>query len=215
MKNLIMKELRLNVKAPVFLLSLLGAMMLIPNYPLIVGISYSVFQVFIYMQFVRENFSQEFSAVLPVKRSDIVRATVFVIALLQMMTVTVAAICAVGAKFLWPDGNIVGLDPNFTFFGVSFLCLATFNAVFIPKFFKTGYKYGAPLVLGLVAFIAAYGVCETLVQAIPVLREALDSYDVETLWARLTVFGCGIAAYMLSAVISTNCSVKKFENVNL
>lgn len=215
MKNLVLKELKLNVKAPVYLLSLLGTMMLIPNYPLIVGIGYCVFQIFIYMQFVRENLSQEFSAVLPVKRSDIVRSTVCVIALLQMMTLTVAVVCAVIAKFVFPEGNIVGLDPNFTFFGVSLLCLSAFNAVFMPKFFKTGYKYGLPIVLGLLCFVLTYGVCETLVQAIPALRNALDSYNTETVWARLTVLGVGIVTYLLTFLIATKVSVKKFEHVNL
>lgn len=215
MKNLVLKEFRLNVKFPVYLLSLLGSMMLIPDYPLIVGIGYCVFQVFIYMQYVRENLSQEFSTMLPVKRADIVRATTCVICLLQMLTVTVAALCAVVTRFVHPQGNVVGLDPNFTFFGVSLLCLATFNAVFLPKYFKTGYKYGLPILLGLIAFLVTYGVAETLVQVIPALTSSLDSYKSETTWARLTVLAVGIIVYVLTNLLATKISIKKFECVNL
>lgn len=215
MKNLILKELRLNVKWPLYVMSLVGAMMAIPNYLIIVAFGYCIFQVFIYMQYVRENHSQEFSTVLPVKRSDIVRSTVCIICLLQMLTVTVAVLFAIVARFVFPEGNVVGLDPNFTFFGVGFLCLAVFNAVFLPKFFKTGYKFGVPILLGLLCFMLTYGVAETLVQTIPTLTNALDSYNTDTIWARLVILCVGIITYVLTILLATKVSVKKFEHVNL
>ena len=215
MKNLVMKELKLNVKWPLYVMSLVGAMMAIPNYPLIVAFGYCVLQAFIYMQYVRENLSQEFSAVLPVKRADIVRSTVCVICMLQMLTTIVSILFAVPAKFVNPQGNIVGLDPNFAFFGVAFLCLAAFNAVFLPKFFTTGYKFGVPILLGLLCFLLTYGVAETLVQTIPTLTDALDSYSTETIWVRLAVLIVGIITYVLTTWLATKVSIKKFERVNL
>ena len=215
MKNLVLKELKLNVKWPLYIMCLIGGVMAIPNYPIIVAIGYCAFQVFIYMQYVRENHSQEFSAVLPVKRSDIVLSTIFVIVLLQMLTLVVSVLFAIVARFVFPEGNTVGFDPNFAFFGVALASLAAFNAVFMPGFFKTGYKYGAPILLGLLCLAVVYGVCETLVQVIPVLRDAFDTYNTDTLWARLTVLGVGIIIYTVSLLFATKASIKNFEHVNL
>ena len=222
MKQLYLKEMKLNVRWPIYILSLLGVVTMIPNYLIIVGIGYSVFQVLIYLQFVRENRSQEFSAILPVKRNDIVTSTTFIVVTLQMMTTLIAAIGAAVVRIVfeigdeaYSNGNIVGLDANLTFFGVSLLCLAVFNLVFIPKFFKNVYKYGVPILLGLLAFCAVYVVCELTIQFVPTLKNALDTYSASTLWARLVVLAVGAIAYVLSTFAANRLAQKKFEKVSL
>lgn len=216
MIKLFKKELRLNMPPALFLLSLLGAMVIIPNYPYIVGIGYSIMHVMLYFQFINENRSQEFSATLPIKRADIVSATTLVIMLCQMANLSVAAICAYPSKLINPNGfNYVGLDSNLTFFGVALICLGLFNLVVIPRYFKTGYKYGVTLILGLIAFLVAYGVFELLIQLIPQLTAALDGYDGAYLWARLTVFALGVIIYPLSTFAANKLAIKKFEKVNL
>lgn len=178
MLKLFRKELSLNMPKPLYLFALLGAMTLIPNYPYIVGIGYSIMHIMIYFQFVNENRSQEFSAMLPIKRSDIVSSTTLVVTLCQMLNVAVAAICAYPSKLINPNGgNFVGLDCNFTFFGVALICLGIFNMIVIPRYFKTGYKFGVTLILGLIAFVLTYGAFEIFVQAIPTLTKSLDGYD--------------------------------------
>lgn len=216
MLKLFKKELRLNMPKPVYLFALMGAMMLIPNYPYIVGIGYSIMHIMIYLQFVNENRSQEFSATLPIKRTDIVSSTTLVMVLCQMLNFIVAVICAYPSILINPHKfNYVGLDCNFAFFGVALICLGVFNLVVIPRYFKTGYKYGFTLILGLIAFVLTYGVFETLVQAIPPLTKALDSYDKSYLWARLTVLALGIIIYPLFTYTANQIAIKKFEKVNL
>lgn len=201
---------------PLYLFALLGAMVIIPNYPYIVGIGYSIMHIMLYFQFVNENRSQEFSAMLPIKRSDIVSSTTLVIVLCQMINLLVAAIFAYPSILINPNGcNFVGLDCNLTFFGVSLICLGVYNLVVIPRYFKTGYKYGFTLIIGLIAFVLAYLVFELSIQLIPTLTKALDSYDVAYLWARLTVFALGVIIYPLSTFAANKIAVKKFEKVNL
>lgn len=216
MLKLFKKELRLNMPKPLYLFALLGAMVIIPNYPYIVGIGYSIMHIMLYFQFVNENRSQEFSAMLPIKRSDIVSSTTLVIVLCQMLNALVATIFAYPSILINPNGcNFVGLDCNLTFFGVALICLGIYNLVVIPCYFKTGYKYGFTLILGLIAFIATYVVLELLVQLIPSLTQALDGYDTSYLWARLTVFISGVIIYPLTTFIANKIAIKKFEKVNL
>lgn len=222
MKQLYIKEFKLNVKLPVYLLSLLGLMVMIPNYPVFVGVGYSVFQVFIYMQYMRENRSQEFSATLPVKRNDIVSSTTLIIVTLQMMNLTIAAIGSVIVRLIYAsgdltysDGNIVGIIPNFAFFGLTLLCLAVFNLIFITGFFKTGYKYGVPIIIGALTFIGMFIILDAIEQLIPALNNALDTYATKTLWARLVVLAVGIAAYCGCTFAANRIAQKRFEKVSL
>lgn len=216
MLKLFKKELRLNMPKPLYLFALLGAMVLIPNYPYIVGIGYSIMHIMLYFQFVNENRSQEFSAMLPIKRADIVSSTTLVMVMCQMLNLAVAAACAYPSMLInLNSGNYVGLDCNLTFFGVALICLAMFNLVVIPRYFKTGYKYGLTLVLGLITFVLTYSVFEALVQAIPALTNSLDGYDGSYLWARLTVFAMGVIIYPLFTCIANKIATKKFEKVNL
>ena len=216
MLKLLKKELRLNMPKPLYLFALLGSMVLIPNYPYIVGIGYSIMHIMLYFQFINENRSQEFSAMLPIKRADIVSSTTLVIVLCQMINLAVASVCAYPSILINPNhSNFVGLDCNLTFFGVALICLGVFNFIVIPRYFKTGYKYGVTLILGLITFVLTYGVFEAFVQAIPALTKSLDGYDSTYLWARLTVFLIGVIIYPLFTFIANKIAIKKFEKVNL
>ena len=216
MIKLFKKDLKLNMHPALYLFALLGAMILIPNYPYIVGIGYTIMHVMVYLQFVNENRSQEFSATLPIKRSDIVSSTTAVFAVCQLSNVAVAAICAYPSALINPnDGNFVGLDANLTFFGVALACLGLFNLVVIPRYFKSGYKYGATLVIGLLSFVALYLACEVPIQAIPALSKSLDGYDAAYVWARLTVLLAGVIMYCVLTYLANRIATKKFERVNL
>ena len=216
MLKLFKKELRLNMPPALYLFALLGGMVLIPNYPYIVGIGYSIMHVMIYFQFVNENRSQEFSAILPVKRTDIVNSTTLVIVLCQLINIAVAAVCAYPSKLINPfKTNLIGLDCNLTFFGVALIALGAFNLVTITRYFKTGYKYGITLILGLLTFIATYSIFELLIQVIPDLTNALDGYNVNYLWARLTVLFSGIILYSAMTFAADKIAAKRFQKVNL
>ena len=94
MIKLLNKDLKLNMPKPLYLFALLGAMIIIPNYPYIVGTGYTIMHIMLYLQFSNENRSQEFSAMLPIRRHDIVSSTTAVFALCQLMNLAGSAACA-------------------------------------------------------------------------------------------------------------------------
>ena len=149
---------------------------------------------------------------LPVKRSDVVTSSTLVIVLFQTLTVLLTICLLPLAKTLYPNGNIVGMDANFTFVGVALICLATFNATFIPNYFKTGYKYGMPLLWGLIAFVLTYAVCEVFVQ---VFAHLFEGYSLQTIAVRLVVLFVGIAIYTLTTLFANKRAIEKFKRVNL
>lgn len=216
MLKLLKMELRLNIHPLLYFFSLCGAMVMIPSYPYIIAIWYSVLQLFIYLQSINETRAREFSANLPIKRADIVSVTTLVIVMFQLLNYFVAAIFAYPSILINPNHtNYAGLDCNFTFFGVALMSLAMFNLAFIPSHFKSGYKIYLPMLWGLLAFLGTYALSETVIQTIPVLKEVLDGNESKHLWARLTVFAIGVILYPISTLLANKIAIKKFEKVNL
>lgn len=216
MLKLLLKELKLNVKLPLYLFTLLAAMMLIPSYPIIVGAGYTIMQVFVYLQLCAANKSMEFTAVLPVKRRDIVASTTVVIVFFQALFTAVSLLLLPVAKLLHvADGNIVGIDGNFTYVAMALVCFGLFNLAFLPKFFSTGYKYGPALLTGTVFFVVGYLVMETIVQAVPTVKAIFDGYNEQYLWARAAAAVVALGAYVGLTFAANNIAVKEFEKVNL
>lgn len=215
MWKLFKKELTLNVPPLFFAFALFGTMVLIPNYTYIVASGYVVLQIFNYLMIANQNLSIQFTSMLPTKRNDAVAATSLVVVLFELLNIAVVALCLFPAKLIHPEGNVVGLDANLTLLGVSLLCFATFNLVFLPKYFKTSYKIGFPVLWGLFAFLGVYAVCETLIQVFPSVTVALDSYNPQYIWERAAVLATGFVLYCILTFVAVKIACKKFEKVNL
>lgn len=216
MKAFLHKEWNLAVPKPVLLFPLLGIMTVIPNYPVFVGFFYGVVAIFVLFSVQKENRDLEFSLLLPVSRRSIVKAKFFVVGTLQWLTIAFAVIGAVLADTLVsPAGNLVGIDPNLAFFGIAFLALGVFNAVFLPWFFRTGYKLGLPLTMAAACFVLCYGAFETVVNLVPALRASLDTLDPARFGVQAVVLAVGLAFYVVSFLLSYRAAARRFEAANL
>lgn len=215
MLKLLKKELTLNVQLPVYLFTLLTVMLLIPHYPAIVGVGYTIMQVSTYLRICQANQSMEFSTMLPVRRKDIVTSTTLVIAYFHLLNIAITLLLLIPYRMVYPQGTVVGIDGNLTFVAMCLVCFGLFNLVFIPGYFKTGYKFGFPLLWATIAFVLGYGVMETLVQAIPALRNTLDGLDPDYIWLRAVVFVVAALFYIFATYIANTCAAKRFEKVNL
>ena len=95
MKNLMRKELVLAMHPASVLFLLLSAMLLIPNYPYYVMCFYTCLGTFFICLTGRENRDIEFTALLPVRKTDLVRARVFTVMLMQLAQLVIAVPFAV------------------------------------------------------------------------------------------------------------------------
>lgn len=216
MKKLLKKEIRLTIYPASYLFALLGALLLIPQYPYVVSIIYTVFSVFLTFNLARENNDHEFTAMLPVPRKQIVATKHMTVLYLELVQLLVAIPCAlVSSLVLWKDGNLVGMDANFAFFGLALIYYAVFNYIFLTRYFKTGYKTGIPILLATGAFALTVVVCETLIAFVPALKAALDSLDPSTFVFQIPLLVVGIAILIGSTWLSYKKSVRNFEKVSL
>ncbi len=212
MKNLLYKEFHLVINPLFFFVLLFGALLLIPEWTYFIAVMY-IFWITIPNVFSIGKAQNDigFSAMLPVRRSDIVKSRVLSIIILEVLQILAAAVFAVINLAIYPKGNFL-LDTNATFIGCVFIMYAIFNIVYFPMFYMTAYKIGMPVIAAVAAaMLFALGV-ELLMIFVPALK-FLDGK--ENIIAQLPVLAGGIIIFVLLNIAALKMSVKRFENINL
>lgn len=214
-KTLVYKEARLVVPPTYLLVAALTLFNLIPHYPMIIGVSYFMFALFMAFSEAKANKDHEFTISLPVSRTHVVLAKHLTVVGLELVQLAALALVAVGAAMITPEGNITSMDGNYAFFGFVLISLGLFNVVFLPVYFTTGHKIGRAGVLAAIAFFVSYGVLELLVTLVPGARETLDTLDPADAGPQLLVLGVGALIFVGLTALSYRVSARRFNRVNL
>lgn len=216
MKHLLYKELRLAKHPTMFLFLLFSAMLLIPSYPYYVAFIYTCLSVFFVFLQGRENNDLSFTALLPVRKRDIVRARCLLVVLMQLAQVLVSLPCAiVGARINPLGGNAAGIEANAAFFGLVLVMYALFNLLFLPAFYRTGYRVGRAFLFAGAAVLVYIVAAELLVQCVPALKASLDTFDPATRETRLFVLLLGAGLYAAGSLLACRLSERRFARVDL
>lgn len=216
MKHLLYKELRLAKHPTMFLFLLFSAMLLIPSYPYYVAFIYTCLSVFFVFLQGRENNDLSFTALLPVRKRDIVRARCLLVVLMQLAQVLVSLPCAiVGARINPLGGNAAGIEANAAFFGLVLVMYALFNLLFLPAFYRTGYRVGRAFLFAGAAVLVYIVAAELLVQCVPALKASLDTFDPATRGTRLLVLLLGAGLYAAGSLLACRLSERRFARVDL
>ncbi|MDD3957762.1 MAG: ABC-2 transporter permease, partial [Candidatus Izemoplasmatales bacterium] len=163
MKNLLYKEFKLASHPTTYIFLSFSLMFLIPNYPSYIQFLYICMSIFFIFLNGRINQDVFYTVSLPIRKSDVVKARVLMIAIIQLFQVIIAIPIALLSIRMYPEGNLAGIDPNVAFFGFVFIVFSAFNIGFLPLFYRTGYKTGIPFLVGGIASILAYVCLEMLV----------------------------------------------------
>jgi hypothetical protein len=216
MKNLIYKELKLVLDPKIYIFSLLSGLIMIPNYPYMVGIAYFFLAVQIIFSTMKANKDLEFTALMPISRGSIVKSKYFTVIYLEAVQLVAAIPFAlISSLLINKSGNPVGMDANFALFGSALISMSVFNAIFLPMYFKSGYKIAAPLIFGFTGFALAVIVLEFTIAFVPVLRNNLDSLSPATFGRQLIYLAAGLLVFAITPLLTFKKSVKAFERVNL
>lgn len=215
-KNLCKKEWHLSLKNAIFIYiyALLGVLLLAPNYPYCTAFMYCVIGIAVLFGNYKGNKDLEFTAILPVKRTDIVKSKFIAILFIELIQILIAIPFALLSAFIVnTNGNLVGTDANFTLFAFAFIEYSVFNIIFLPLFFKTGYKVGKPAFWAILAYVVTTLALEFVVAFVPSLNAIFDGYAHLGYQAILLVVS--VALFVLSTYLAFKMSVKNFEKVNL
>ena len=217
MRLLLNKELRL-AASPLSFVFLAGALMtLLPGYPILVGAFFICFGIFHSFQNAREANDTLYTVLLPVKKSDFVRAKFAFSCLIQLAGFALcAALTAVRMTLLSgaaPYVNNAMMNATPVFLAFVLLIFAAFNLLFICGYFKTGYCFGMPFLrFGIAAFLLV-GIAETL-HHLPGLGFLNDPAG-ERLGLQFILLAAAALVYAAGTAFSCRKAQTRFEKIDL
>jgi len=161
----------------------------------------------------RETNDIYYTSLLPVKKTDTVKAKFLLIILAQMTQLLISLPFAILRLYILPAGNPAGIEANIAYYGFGFIIYAIFDVLFLTEFFKTGYKAGKAFILGIIP--ASLGVISMEVLVHIPKFSWLDSVLTDTIPKQLPILMLGIIIYMLSIIIAYKISAERFQKVDL
>ena len=209
MYDLLYKELRLAAHPSVFVFLFMGALVLIPAYPYGVVIFFGALGLFQTFMFDRETRDVFYTALLPVRKGDVVRGKLLLAVFVQLVQLVLSLPFAFLRTLYLPEGNPVGIEANAAFYGFALALYGVFNLVFFARFYRTAYRAGAAFLTALPPLVLGVCAMEALVH-VPALAW-LDGVDA----ASLAVLAAGGLVYALCCVLACRVGVRRFERVDL
>lgn len=211
--KILKKEWGLSAHPNLFIFTCMGPLLLVPAYPLSMIFLFSCLGVFVSFMFNRETQDLYFTALLPLAKGKVVLGKFLLVISAQLATFVLALPFAVLRHFLIQTENPVGLEVNVNWFTVGFLIFSSFNFVFLPKFFKTGYQVGVAFLWAL-PFIITLSLLAEVIGHFP----TFDGFKATNLSAQISQIPYLIGAillYWIGNFYSYKKSQKNFQKVNL
>lgn len=214
MKALLYKQLRLTCHPMTLVFLLAGIFLLIPNYPYTVSFFYVTLGIFFMFMNAREQRDADYCVVLPVRKRDAVRAACLFLVLVQLGSLVLAVPFALLSARINPKGtNLAGLDANVALFAMGLLLFAVFNAVFLPSFYRSGYKVGISFLKASIA-VALVVICDVILPHLPGLAW-LDGVDRGSCLRQLPLLAVGAVIYGIVTLLACRQAEKHYERVDL
>ena len=232
MKALLSKEFKLCVHPALFIYLALILMLLIPNYPYLVSCFFVCNGIFFCFQQARENGDAMYTAMLPVSKAQAVKARVWFVVIIEMIDlVLMAALCAFSLiPGAMPETNGGGTDHGLSLLAFALVLFAIFNIIYLPSFYKTGYKAGTAFLRSAIGvwiwimlcegmMIASHSVMESGVD-VDFFRYIHENIDCMPKTAQAwtvqgILFGAGLLLYVVCTLLATKISVKRYEKVSV
>lgn len=215
MNNLFYKELKLAIHPTSIIFLALSGLILIPNYPYYLTFFYTALAVFFTCLSGRENNDIFYTMTLPIRKRDIVKSRFLHVILLQLVQVIIAVPFAFIRGTYNLPGNMVGMDANTAFFGLSFLMLGLFNYVFFNKYYKAPDKVGKSFMYGSITIAVFIVIAEAGAHISSFMKDVLDTKDPKFISYKIVVLIVGIVLYLFLTFISYLKSAKSFEALDL
>lgn len=226
MKQLLYKEYKLCLVSMVPIFYLFALMLLIPSYPYLVAAFFTCNSIFFLFKQSVVNGDLLFTTLLPVPKSDVVKARVRFVVIIQMIMFLLFIPMSYVNHLLVP-GNPAGTDGSVTLLGAALVLFAIFNRVYIPGFYKDETKMDKLFLISLVAvfgwillwegFMIAAGAAQRLVPFFAWVESHLDCWPTTgEAWAsQLIALGVGALIYILGNVLTTRRAIRNFEGKDL
>ena len=217
MKQLLIKEYKLTSSPLTFFFLAFTSMAMIPGYPILVGAFFVCLGIFYTFQYAREYNDVMYTALLPVAKSDVVKARYSFVITVELIAVGLSTILTLIRMTMLstvkPYVENPLMNANFVYLGAYLVILALFNLIFVTGFFKTAYYFGKAFIFFSIAAFVIIGIMETL-HHLPGLQ-VLNSTGWNAMGIQAGVLIFGAVIYVLFTVLSLKKSIKQFEQIDL
>ena len=151
MKSLLYKELKLSSLAVTYFFIAFGLMTFLPGYPILLGSFFVCMGIFYSFQFSRESNDPLFTVLLPVAKTDAVRAKFLFVLVVQGLSFLLMTICTLVRMTLLSraavyEQNLLS-NANLFYLGFCLVMFGLFNLIFVRGYYKTAYKIGVPFIV--------------------------------------------------------------------
>ncbi len=215
MKDLLYKEFKLAVHPSTYMFLFFGVLLLVPSWPFFIAFGY-VFMGIMNTFFIgRANQDIFFTASLPVRKRDVVRARVLSTVIFELLQVAIAIPFAILHNMMFTFENGAGMNLNIAFFGLVLVMFAIFNSTVFPLFYKKAYKAGWAILAGILASGVFVGAVEFAVHASPVLSLNLNPMGATRLESQVPTLAVCIAVFVLVTWLASRRAEANFEKVDL
>ena len=216
MKNLLFKEFKLATHPTTYIFLAFCAMMLIPSYPYYVQFLYVCMSLFFIFLMGRENKDVFYTVMLPVRKSDVVKARCLMLSIIELIQIGISIPFAVLSIRIFPGGsNPAGIDANLALYGYIFGLFAVFNIIFIPVFYKTAHKAGVAFLFAGIGVLLFYMAVESLVWIPSPISTFLNTTDPAMMSQHLPILVGGIAIWVIGMILAYKRAAANFEKVDL
>ena len=213
-KDLMYKELRLNVNPWMYTWLAMALLLFIPSWVFFFAIGY-IFMFFMLLgQQDKANQDLAFAMSLPIPKSGIVTARTYTIIIVEIAALLVAAPVAILRYWIYPFNNAAGMNTNLAFFGFMLMMYAVFNIIFLPGSYKRAYRLLWPILGGSVISVLFAGTVTSLVAILPSLA-FLNDRGLGNLGAQMIVFLIGLGTYAVLTWLAHRQAVANFAEVDL
>lgn len=217
MKKLLIKEATLCAAPITYIFIAFAAMAMIPGYPILVSAFFVCLGIFYSFQNGRESNDVLFTSLLPVRKSDVVRAKFMFCCAIELASLVLSVILTLIRMIFIGNASPYGENPmmnaNFAYLGYTLIIFALFNIIFVATFFKTAYNIGKPFIAFCIISMLFIGVAETL-HHLPGLT-ALNSTDFSGAAMQSIVLCIGIIVYIAMTAAAICISVKRFDKIDV
>ena len=189
---------------------LFGVMLLIPAYPYTVMWFYVMLGLFFSFLNGREQKDVYYSALLPIRKRDTVKANCLFVGLIELLALVIAVPFALLRAKLGIGDNPVGLNANVTLFACGLMLFAVFNAVFLLSFYRTAYKVGVSFVKACIVMAVAAFIMEAAVHF-----PALSRFNGYDLACQLPLLAAGLVIWCGSWPLIFRGAAARYEKVDL
>lgn len=217
MRNLLYKEFRLATPLLTFLFLGFSLMTFIPGYPILCSAFFVCFGVFQGYQMGREDNDILYSVLLPVRKTDVVKAKYLATVVLQMTAFILCMFFTVIRMTFLSDSQVyktnVLMAANPVFLAFELIIFMAFNVIFLGGYFKTAYVIGKPFLIFIVANFTMIGFAEAL-HHFPGL-EWMNALDFSYVWYQMVILGVAFILYVVVTIAACRASQKRFEKIDL